>query len=188
VKLELVPIARDALVFITNSANPVTSLTIEQAKGIYSGAVTDWSEVGGQPGAIMAYQRPSDSGSHQLLEKLVMDGTPVVEAPQGLVLSSMGDMIEEIASYQNGPASLGYSVYYFVANMNPNEAVKMLDIEGVTPSSSAISSGEYPLTNRIFAAYRADEPAGSPVRQIVDWILSDEGQAALVDAGYVPYK
>lgn len=70
------PIGRDALVFLTNEKNPVKSLSRQQVSRIYSGAVTNWKELLGDDREIRAFQRPKDSGSQNLMEKLVMKGTP----------------------------------------------------------------------------------------------------------------
>ena len=73
------PIGRDALVFMANQGNPVNSLTGRQVIDIYSGNITNWKTVGGSSQAIRAFQRPVDSGSQNLMEKLVMKGTAMVK-------------------------------------------------------------------------------------------------------------
>lgn len=68
-ELKLTPIGREAFVFFVNKRNPVDSLTIEQIKDIYSGTVTNWSEVGGKKASIRAFQRAENSGSQTKLQK-----------------------------------------------------------------------------------------------------------------------
>ena len=72
VALELHPIGRDALVFFTNSSNPVTSLSTKQFRSIYTGKTTNWGQAGGRNARIVAYQRPEESGSQALLRKFVV--------------------------------------------------------------------------------------------------------------------
>ena len=66
-ELLMQPITRDALVFLVNADNPVTSLSQEEAVGIYSGEITNWSEVGGEDRPIVAYQRVEASGSQVMM-------------------------------------------------------------------------------------------------------------------------
>lgn len=67
-QLEIDPIGRDGLVFLANAQNPVESLTVEELRKIYTAQLTDWSEVGGEPGPIQPFQRNPDSGSQTLFE------------------------------------------------------------------------------------------------------------------------
>ena len=77
VELEMVPVGSDAFVFIVNSNNPVSDITIGQIQDIYSGNITNWSELGGNNVPIAAMRRNKNSGSETALEKLMGD-TPIV--------------------------------------------------------------------------------------------------------------
>lgn len=186
VKLEAHPLGRDALVFFTNAANPVTSLTTEQYRDIYLGTITNWSQVGGREVEIVAYQRPEESGSQALLRKFVVGDAELAPAPSERVAGSMGDIIEAVSSYSNTANALGYSVYYYLANMYAVEGIAMLAADGVAPSSQTIGDGSYPYANDFYVVVRADEPAGSPARRVMEWLLGADGRQAVTDAGYVP--
>lgn len=186
VKLEVHPIGRDALVFFTNSSNPVTSLSTKQYKAIYTGSITNWSQVGGRDAKIVGYQRPEESGSQALMRKYVVGGARMAKAPADRITAEMDEIITGVASYANTGNALGYSVYYYLANMYAVDGIKMLGVSGVMPSSATIADGSYPYTNDFYAVVRADEPAGSPARTVLKWLLSPDGQQAVVDAGYVP--
>jgi phosphate transport system substrate-binding protein len=186
VELEVHPIGRDALVFFTNSSNPVTSLTKTQFKAIYTGRIKDWSEVGGRKGEIVAYQRPEESGSQALLRKYVVGNAKLARAPADRISGEMGAIIEGVASYANTGNALGYSVYYYLANMYAVDDIAMMGVSGVRPSSVTIADRSYPFTNDFFAVVRADEPPGSPARRVLEWLLTADGQRAVADAGYVP--
>ena len=82
-EIEMQPFANDALVFMVNEDNPVESLTAEQLRGIYTGEITNWSEVGGADMEIVPFQRNAESGSQVLMEKLVMDWTEMIDPPEG---------------------------------------------------------------------------------------------------------
>ena len=185
VALELHPIGRDALVFFTNESNPVTSLTTKQYRGIYTGKVARWSQVGGAKRKIVAYQRPEESGSQALLRKYVVGTAQMAKAPSERITAEMGGIISGVASYANTGNALGYSVYYYLANMYAVKGIKMLGAGGVMPSSQTIGDGTYPYTNDFYAIVRADEPAGSPARKVLEWLTGEQGRQAVVDAGYV---
>ena len=186
VKLELHPIGRDALVFFTNSSNPVTSLSTAQFRAIYTGKVTNWAAVGGRKAKIIAYERPEASGSQALLRKYVVGSAKMAKAPSERITAEMGEIISGVASYANSGNAVGYSVYYYLANMYAVDGIKMMSVSGVKPSSATIADGSYPYTNDFYAVVRADEPAGSPARKVMEWLLTADGQQTVVDAGYVP--
>lgn len=184
--LAITPIGRDALVFIVNESNPVKSLTQQQLIDIYSGKITNWSEVGGEDMPIQAFQRPESSGSQSLFMKLLMANDTPTDAPTEFRPSAMGDLIEVLASYNNSADALGYSVFYYASYMYTQPGLKFIAVDGVTPSDETIADGSYPLLNEYYLAIRADEPADSPTRKLHDWILSPDGTQAIKDAGYIP--
>ena len=186
VELEITPVGRDALVFINNENNPVESLTQQQLTDIYTGKITNWQELGGENQDIIAYQRKETSGSQSLFMKLLMQGQQPMEAPQTLKPAEMDMLIDELARYNNEGNALGYSVFYYAKYMYQQPGLRFLQVDGVAPSDETIADGSYPLLNEYYVVIRADEPADSPARQLRDWILSDEGKAALVKAGYIP--
>ena len=184
VTFEMCGIGRDGFVFLVNEDNPVNSLTLDQIRDIYTGKITNWKEVGGEDVNICAYQREQNSGSQNLMEKMVMQGTEMMEAPKNYYIESMGGLIDEIASFENSRSALGYSVYLYAKEQYVKDNVKFLGINGVVPSDETIASGEYPLSKIVYAVYRSDEPADSPVRKLCNWLLTEEGQKAVVGGGY----
>jgi phosphate transport system substrate-binding protein len=87
------PFATDAFIFVVNEENPVDSITIDEAKRIYTGEITNWNELGGADQKIIPFQRNSDAGSQNLMEKLVMKGTPMMEAPLDYIVTTMGQLM-----------------------------------------------------------------------------------------------
>lgn len=104
------------------------------------------------------------------------------------IMAGMGELIDAVASYQNQPDALGYSYYYFVVDMWGNDAVKLISVDSVYPTPETITSKEYPITTAYYAVIRKDEKKNSPVRQIIHYLLSEEGQRLVEEAGYVPIK
>jgi phosphate transport system substrate-binding protein len=188
VELEVIPIVSEAFVFLTHRDNPVEELTLEEIQRIYSGEITNWSEVGGDDVPIVAYQRPVNSGSQTgFLELVMMDKSPV-DPPLEQIQAGMGELIDAVATYDNKPDAIGYSYYYFVVDMWGNEKVKLLKVDGIYPDQETISSGDYPIRTAYYAVFRKSESVGSDVRNVVDWILTEEGQQLAEEAGYVKVK
>jgi len=188
VVLEVIPIVSEAFVFLTHTDNPVKGLTLEEIRNIYAGNITNWSEVGGSNIPIVAYQRPVNSGSQTGFLDLVMKDLAPMNPPTEKVVAEMGMLIDAIAAYDNVPDALGYSYYYFVVDMWGNENVKLLEVDGVYPNQETIRTGDYPVKTAYYAVIRSDEPKVSPVRQMIDWILSEAGQNLAEEAGYVKIK
>ena len=180
------PIGDEAFVFFTHKDNPVDSLTIEQVKGIYSGEITNWKEVGGKNVPIKAYQRNSGSGSQSMMERFMGD-TPLMEAPKEYVQDFMSGIIEDVTDYQNRNSAIGYSYRYYVSGIVGNPDVKILKINGVEPTDENIRNGSYPIRTPIYAVtYEGQE--NENVETFLDWVLGPQGQELLEKSGYVGLK
>lgn len=188
VEFEIVPIVSEAFVFLTGTDNTVDDLSLDEIRKIYSGEITSWSQVGGEDISIIPYQRPVNSGSQTGLLDLVMKDTEPMEAPTEQVIAGMGELIDTVSAYTDEPDGIGYSYYYYTSEMWGNDRVKLLSVDGIKPEHSSISSGEYPLHTAYYAVIRSDEPDDSPVRRMISYILSDEGQKLMEEAGYVKVR
>lgn len=188
VELEIIPIVKDALVFLVNVGNKVGNITRRQLQDVYLGSITNWNSLGGLNENIIPYQRTKNSGSQTLLLKLVMDGREPMLPPTEWVAESMGSLVEVVSGYDNSREAIGYSMFYFVNNMYGNSQFKLLSVDGVKPTRDTIMRGEYPLEDCYYAVLRKDTPQGHPARKLVDWILSDEGQKLAAKAGYIPLR
>jgi len=185
--LEITPFGRDALVFLVNQSNPVTELSIDQLVQIYSGEYTNWNEVGGRNQEIVAFQRNEGSGSQTLFMKLVMKNIEPVDPPKERVSFYMGGLIDAVAAYDgSGAGAIGYSVYYYAGEMNKNPKLRILAINGTTPSPETIADGSYPLLNDFYIVISKSAPYDSPARLLRDWLLTDEGREIITIAGYIP--
>ena len=167
VELEMVEIGKDAFVFIVNSDNPVSDISVDQIRGIYSGEITNWKELGGPNKPIAAMRRNEGSGSQSALENLMGD-TPIIADYTALFGSP-----------------IGFSFRYYVTGMLAEGGVKMLSVNGIEPSIENIASGAYPVTSSIYAVYRKGE-TNENVYKAVDFMLSKDGQDIVEKSGYVP--
>ena len=182
---EMAPFAVDGLVFLVNADNPVDSLTTEQIQKIYTGEITNWSQVGGEDREIVPFQRNATAGSQTAMIQQVMGELPLMDAPAEYVRGEMGDLIEAVAAYDNSPAAIGYTVYYYAEDMEMADGLKLLSVDGVSPSDETIRSGEYPFLNNYYVLTAAGLAEDDPAKVLYDWILSEEGQRLVAHEGYV---
>ncbi len=183
VEIAMEPFATDALIFVVNENNGVDSLTVEEIQKIYSGEITNWSEVGGEDIPIDAFQRNAESGSQVLMEKLVMGDIPMMEPPKGYMLDEMSGLMRAVRGYDNSASAIGYSVYYYAHDMEMAEGLKIIAVDGVEPCADTIRSGAYPFRNPYYVVKRSDADEATSI--LYDWILSPGGQKLVDMEGYV---
>lgn len=192
-ELHLTPIGREAFVFFVNSRNPVEGLTVEQIQGIYTGQITNWNQVGGKNQPIRPFQRLENSGSQSALLRL-MDGLPLIEPEKEDRVGGMGGIIQQVASYRNYKNSIGFSFRFYASEMAANDQIRLLALDGVSPTKESIRDGSYPISDSFFAITAA--PIGAPdpresnpkLNAFLNWILSEQGQQIVEDSGYVSIR
>lgn len=182
VKLKFVPIANEALVFFTDKDNKADNLTTEQIRKIYiDNAVANWKDLGGDDKSLVAYCRNNDSGSHAQMEKFVLDGKDINESISKENISyEMASILTDV-DYYNGThtdsIAMGYSLYYYfnMAQMliGPTN-LKLMSVDGVTPSDDTIGEGKYPYTTYYYAVVRDEE--NEKVDKFIKLMQSDFGK------------
>lgn len=189
-ELHMTPIGSEAFVFFVNSKNPVTGLTVEQVRGIYTGAITNWSQVGGRRQSIRPFQRAENSGSQSALQRLMGD-LPLIEPEEEDRVAGMGGIIREVASYRNYRNAIGFSFRYYATEMVRNGDIRLLALDGVEPTKETIRDSTYPISSYFYAVTAA--PIGKPAPEernetmaaFLNWILSPQGQTLVEETGYV---
>lgn len=182
VELDMQAVALDAFVFLVNAENPVDDLPVETIRDIFKGSVARWSDLSDGEGEIHTYQRNRNSGSQELMEKLVMRGEEMIDSPDMILESMMGP----INAIKDDPLGIGYSVYFYAKYIFPDENVNVLGIDGVLPAAHTIADGSYSLATEVFAVIREQMPPDHAAVQLRNWLLTDEGQQAIGESGYVP--
>jgi phosphate transport system substrate-binding protein len=181
VELEIAPVALDAFIFITNTNNPVNSLTTSQIKDIYKNNITNWKEVGGNDSPITPYVRNANSGSQELMEKLVMKGEPMADWTEA-VLSGMAGPFSTLRFDENG---LCYTVYYYKEQMVRDQIVKHLSVDGVYPDKKTIGNQSYPYTTFVYAVVRQDLDRTSMAFKVYEALQTKGGKRMIEKSGYI---
>ena len=168
VELELVPIGKEAFVFIVNKENIVSDLSVDEIRKIYSGEITNWSDVGGEFLPINPTKRLENSGSQSTM-KAFMKETEMKSNPLGFL-----------------GRSIGFSFRFYVEDVAENGGIKILSVNGIYPDKENISNKSYPVVADFYAVYRKDNE-NENVKKVIDFLLSDEGKKIIEETGYVPY-
>ena len=108
-----------------------------------------------------------------------------MDAPTELAPAMMGELVDDIAEYNNAANAIGFSVYYYISEMYSKPGLRLLAVDGVTPSADTIADESYPLCNEFYAAVRQDSGPDTPERKVYDWLSTDAGHACIQKSGYV---
>lgn len=169
-------VAMDGMAVIVHPSNSLSGITKEQIKGIYTGKISDWSEVGGSAGQIVVLSRDSASGTFEAFGELALDKAKV--RPDALMQASNQAIATTV---EKTPGGIGYVGLGFIS-----PKVKAIPVAGVMATRETVLSGKYSLSRPLFM-YTDGEPKGE-VKAYLDFILSPEGQALVEEIGYVGLK
>lgn len=170
-------VALDGIAVIVNAENTVTDLSIDQIAQIYTGAVTDWSEMGGTAGAIAVIGRESGSGTRDGFESITGTEDACVLAQE---LSSTGAVIEAVRST---PGAIGYAS---LSAVEGQEGITVLTVGGVAPSEETVLDGSYAIQRPFVFATRTDEALSDAAQAFFDWATSTDANDLIAAAGAVP--
>lgn len=180
-----VPIAWDAIVFIVHPDNPVTSLTTQQARDIYTGKITNWRQVGGKDQPIELYvRRGKISGVGRTMRELLFSNYDQEFTGAKFVVASTTPLEEGVVSNPNGMGATGVSS----AQRRVREGqLKILNLNGKEPSFANIKSGQYLMYRPLYLV--SNGAAADPqVKDFIAFALSREGQDVIRKTGTVPYS
>ena len=182
-------VATDALSVVVHPSNPVSELTIAQISAIYTGRITNWSELGGNDAEIVAISRDTNSGTHVFFKEHVvqMQGLPTEDksleyGSSVLMLPSTEGGVSETAGNPNAIFYPGLG--YVTDEVKPLGIKITADDNGILPSVETALNGTYPIA-RPLLYYTDGEPEGI-IKAFIDYCLSAEGQLKVNEVGYVP--
>ena len=169
--------ALDGIAIIVNNENTVTDLSLEQIAQIYTGAVTDWSELGSDAGAIAVIGRESGSGTRDGFESITGTEDQCVLAQE---LSSTGAVIEAV---RTTPGAIGYAS---LSAVQDQEGITVLTVGGVAPSEATVLDGSYAIQRPFVFATRTDEALSEAAQAFFDFATSTAANDLIANAGAVP--
>jgi phosphate transport system substrate-binding protein len=179
-------VARDAIAVIVNPENPVERLTLQQISDIYSGKLTNWSQVGGEDRPIVRLSRETNSGTHvYFLEEVLRLGRKddkTLFSPDTLLLPSSEGITAEV---RDNPNAIGYDGLGYVT---PDVKVLAVGVEAgqpyFFPSVETVNDKTYPIARDLYM-YTIGEPQGARAAYL-QWILQPEAQQVVRELGFVP--
>lgn len=168
-------VAIDGIAVVVDNANTVTSLTKQQLADIYTGKITNWSEVGGNDGSIVVIGREAGSGTRGAFEEILEIEDQCAYAQE---LDQTGAVLTTVSSTPN---SIGY-----VSLDVLNDTVKAVSIDDVEPTVENIKAGTYSLQRPFVMATNGEISAQSDAVQTwFDFMASEEGQAIVESVGLI---
>ena len=167
-------LALDGIAIIVNPENPVNDLSLEQIAQIYTGEITNWSEVGGSDSEIVLIGREAGSGTRDGFESIT--GTEDL-CQYRQELTSTGDVITTVA---NNPGAIGYASLASIS-----DTVKAITVDGVAPSEETVTDGSYVVQRPFVLVTKTDTPLSEAAQLFFDYATSADVEDILTGAGVV---
>jgi phosphate transport system substrate-binding protein len=166
-------ICSHSVAVVVNAANPVEKLTREQVRDVFTGAITNWTQLGGSDSPIHLYIRDPISGTHLGFQELAMEARPYAAFID--TFTNYTQIVQAVAKDANG---IGYS------GISVGAGAKAVAIEGISPTRETVNKGEYPYA-RVLRLYTNKAKETPVTRHFIDFILSEKGKQVMTDMGYV---
>ncbi len=170
-------LALDGIAVIVHPDNPVADLTVEQIAQIYTGEITNWSEVGGNDGEIALIGRESGSGTRDGFESIT-DTEGACQYDEEL--TSTGSVIESV---RNNPNAIGYAS---LSNVEGDDTIKALTVGGVACSEATVLDGTYEIQRPFVLVTKEGTELSAQAQAFFDWITSTAANDLIAGAGAVP--
>ncbi|GAB3728502.1 substrate-binding domain-containing protein [Silanimonas algicola] len=171
-------IALDGLSVIVHPGNPVSALTVEQVRALFSGRVRDWSQFGGVPGPVVLHARDDRSGTFDTFQSLVMGEAAL--SPAATRYESTEQLAAAVAA---DPQAIGFVGLAGVGRAKPL-ALSERGTVPMAPTTLSVATEDYVLSRRLFL-YSTAHPRAE-VQALIDFALGPSGQQVVADVGFVP--
>ena len=173
-------VALDGLSVYVHDSSPVTELTVEQVRLIFTGRIRNWNQVGGQDAPITLYSRENNSGTYEFFKEHVLDGRDFAASAQ--TVQGTAAVLEVVARDKNG---IGYGGAAYGKGAK-HLAIKMdKDSPAIEPTEETVVHGTYPFWRHLFIYVNPAVDTGG-VAAYLRWIRSDDGQKVVQEVGYFP--
>jgi len=173
-------VAMDGLSVYLNESNPVSELSIEQLRLIFTGKIKNWKEVGGSDLRITAYSRENSSGTYEFFKENVLLGRDFAASAQ--TMQGTAAVLQAVAKDKNG---IGYGGAAYGAGAKHIKVKKDDNSPAIEPTEETVVKGTYPIWRYLYVYLNPDLDKGD-VSAYLRWIRSDDGQKVVKDVGYFP--
>ena len=170
-------VALDGIAVIVNEACPVDDLSLEQIAAIFTGEVTDWSELGGEAGTIACIGREAGSGTRDGFESITETEDACVLSQE---LTSTGAVIEAV---KNNPNAIGYAS---LSSAEGQEGIKLVTVGGVTCSEDTVLDGTYAIQRPFVLVTKSGAELSEAAQAFFDFATSSAANDLIRTAGAVP--
>ncbi len=171
--------AKDGLSIYLNEGNPVKDLSFAQIKGIYTGSITNWSQVGGKDAQIILYGRENSSGTYGFLKDNVLEGADFSSSMQALPGTAA-----VVNAVKRDPNGVGFGGAGYAKGIK--EAYVSNGGTSYQPTEENVMSGKYPITRYLYF-YLRQKPDGE-MKEFIKWVVGSEGQTVVRNEGFFPAK
>lgn len=168
-------IAIDGIAVVTNTANKVKNLTIDQVKDIFTGKITNWKEVGGEDASIVVISREEGSGTRDGFQDIL--GFESEELTKDATISDgSGNVKSTVEGNENAIAYISFGYL--------DDTLNDLKIDGVEANDDNVVAGKYPIS-RPFLVINKKDAMTDNAKAFVDFIMSEEGQNIIAEEGFI---
>ncbi|MEW5796709.1 MAG: phosphate ABC transporter substrate-binding protein [Candidatus Zixiibacteriota bacterium] len=174
-----ISVALDGIAVFLHESNPVKELSLAQLKGIYTGAISNWKEVGGPDARIVLYGRENNSGTYAFFKEHVLNEEDYSEYTQ--TLPGTAAVVNAVSKDKNG---IGYGGIAWATGVRFAAVKRADDAPAVSPTIETIVNGSYPISRDLYWFFGGN-PSGE-LKKLVNWALSEEGQKLAEAMDYVP--
>jgi phosphate transport system substrate-binding protein len=174
-KVEALPIGASGTAVAVAASNPVKSLTKDQIAKIFSGAISDWKDVGGTAGKIRILLRESGSSTRSAFEAYFFDGKKPAYAPNAIEVTTIDETVKAINSFKESIGMVTMNATTFV-----NSSIAFVTVDGVAASRDNLNTGKYQVRRPLYFVYPTDHTKIKPgIRAFLDFVNGPEGQKIL---------
>ena len=170
--LDPLVIAIDGIAIIVNNSSPVSNLSLEQVRDIYTGTISRWEQLGvaanGKTGGIAVISREPGSGTRGAFQE-ILDFTDANLVSNVIILDGTGGIRAAVAG---NPDAIGY-----ISAGSVDASVKALQAEGAAPTEANLRNGSYKIARPFVLITRTGVPPAPATRAFLDWIMGPQGQA-----------
>lgn len=170
-------VALDGIAVIVNADSKVEDLTVEQIAQVFTGEIADWSELGGDAGAIACVGREGGSGTRDGFESITGTEDACVLSQE---LTSTGAVIEAV---KNNPQAIGYAS---LSAVEGKEGIKAITVGGVSCTEETVLDGSYQIQRPFVMVTRESEALSPAAQAFFDWAVSADASDLIRQAGAVP--